>query len=220
MIHIPKKSFSAFEKVKRLNLINSITGIKPANLIGTISPEGHTNLAIFSSVVHLGSHPALLGMVVRPAQDVERHTFDNLRSSGFYTINHVQSQLVQQAHYTSAKFKKDESEFGACGFTEQYLDDFPAPYVAESQLKIGMQFGEVLSIEANGTQLVIGTVEHIYLSHNIMNDAGQLDLEGSDGVGISGLNTYYRLQKIGTLPYARPGELPQFEGAETKKPAV
>ena len=32
-------------KINRLNLINSITGIKPANLIGTISKDGHTNLA-------------------------------------------------------------------------------------------------------------------------------------------------------------------------------
>ena len=48
------------DKVKRLKLINSITGVKPANLIGTRSSDGITNLAIFSSIVHLGSNPPLI----------------------------------------------------------------------------------------------------------------------------------------------------------------
>ena len=47
------------DKVYRLNLINSITGIKPANLIATRSKNGVDNVAIFSSVVHLGSNPAI-----------------------------------------------------------------------------------------------------------------------------------------------------------------
>ena len=42
------------DKIKRLNIVNSITGIKPGNLIATMSKENETNLAIFSSVVHLG----------------------------------------------------------------------------------------------------------------------------------------------------------------------
>ena len=47
------------DRLRRLNLINSVTGIKPANLIGTISEAGVPNLAIFSSVFHLGTNPAL-----------------------------------------------------------------------------------------------------------------------------------------------------------------
>lgn len=211
MKHIPKSGFTAFDKIKRLNLINAITGVKPANLIGTISPKGNTNLAIFSSVLHLGSHPALLGMVVRPAQDMERHTLENLQATGFYTINHVHSGMVQAAHYTSAKFERHESEFAACGFTEQYLDDFTAPYVAESNIKLGMQFSEAIPLKANGTILIIGTPEHIYLPEGVMDDDGHLYLEKADTVGISGLDTYYRLQKIGRLPYARPGQFPAFE---------
>ena len=53
----------SMSKIFRLNLINSITGIKPANLIGTKSKDNLENLAIFSSVVHLGSNHALLGPV-------------------------------------------------------------------------------------------------------------------------------------------------------------
>ena len=69
MKHFSKQNILELEKVKRLNIINSITGIKPGNLIGSIDDNNkNTNLAIFSSVVHLGSHPALLGFILRPQE--------------------------------------------------------------------------------------------------------------------------------------------------------
>ena len=50
----------------RAMLMNSVTGFKPANVVGTTSAAGVPNLAIFSSVVHLGSDPPLVGLVFRP----------------------------------------------------------------------------------------------------------------------------------------------------------
>jgi hypothetical protein len=60
MAHYTLQYILELDRIKRLNIINSVTGIKPANLIGTISEDGKANLAIFSSVVHLGSNPPLL----------------------------------------------------------------------------------------------------------------------------------------------------------------
>ncbi len=211
MLYLDKDALQALDKIKRLNIINSITGIKPANLIGTISPDHKTNLAIFSSVIHLGSNPALLGMVVRPAGEVARHTYENIKVNGCYTINHVSHQFIQQAHYTSAKFERDESEFAACGFTELYLNEWPAPYVAESSVRIGLRLVEEISIERNGTSLLIGEVAQLYLPPEALNEQGYLDLSTAGSAGISGLNTYYSLQKTGSYPYARPGIIPQPE---------
>jgi flavin reductase (DIM6/NTAB) family NADH-FMN oxidoreductase RutF len=61
--------------VERLNLINSCTGYKSANLIATKSVDGAVNVAIFSSITHLGSNPALIGFIVRPT--VPRNTYKN-----------------------------------------------------------------------------------------------------------------------------------------------
>ncbi|MCB2378336.1 flavin reductase family protein [Hymenobacter sp. BT635] len=207
MRHLTTADIAAFDKIYRLNLINSITGYKPANLIGTTSAEGTTNLAIFSSVIHLGSAPAVLGIVTRPAT-VPRHTYENIKATGCYTINHVVADFVGAAHYTSAEFGRDESEFAQCGFTPAYRDDFPAPYVAESRIGLGLRLREELPIH-NGTVLLVGTVEHIYLPEEVLRPDGTLDLQQAGAVCISGLDGYHQVAPLASFAYARPGQGPQ-----------
>ena len=54
----------SWERFYRANFINSLTGFKSVNLIGTVNTTGQANLGIFSSIVHIGSNPPLLGYVV------------------------------------------------------------------------------------------------------------------------------------------------------------
>jgi flavin reductase (DIM6/NTAB) family NADH-FMN oxidoreductase RutF len=204
-----KNEIEKLEKIFKLNLINSITGIKPANLIGTQSKNGLSNLAIFSSVVHLGSSPALIGFIMRPKTEVRRDTYENLIETGYYTINHVVTDLTQNAHFTSVKFEKEETEFEYCGFTPEYIKGFEAPFVKESKIKMGLKFVEELNLK-NGTSLIIGEIEVISIADHLISDLGYLDLEMANSTGISGLNTYYKLQKMSTLPYARRTDLPIY----------
>lgn len=210
-MHLKKEDILKMEsRIKRLNIINSITGIKPANLIGTVSNAGETNLGIFSSMVHLGSDPAILGFILRPSGEVRRHTYENILETGEYTINHVHHSNIEQAHYTSAKFSKEISEFDKCEFTDEYIANFKAPFVKESVIKIGMKYVESLPIKINGTTLVIGEIEHIIMPDGVVDEQGQVDLETAGTAGISGLNSYYAIEKIAEFPFARPHEIPDF----------
>jgi flavin reductase (DIM6/NTAB) family NADH-FMN oxidoreductase RutF len=211
-MHLTREDLEATESIKRLNIVNSVTGIKPANLVGTIGANGIPNLAIFSSVVHLGSNPALLGFIVRPTDEVRRHTYENVRETGYYTINNVHNDFVQRAHYTSAKFEESESEFEQCQLSEEYIGDFPAPFVKESELKMGMKLVQQLPIEVNGTIMMIGSIEHLIVADRAVDEHGHMDLSAIDDSGISGLNSYYSLTKVDQYPYARPHELPDFFG--------
>jgi len=204
-----KKEIEELDRITRLKIINSATGIKPANLIGTIDNRGNTNLAVFSSVVHLGSNPALLGFISRPRTTDAGHTFTNIIKNEYYTINHIHPEFIKNAHYTSAKFPKDISEFERCNLTEEYMKDFKAPFVKESTFKIGMRLKEVIDIKLNNTALVIGEIENVtFPDESIVNS--DIDLEVARGVGISGLNSYYALKKIGNHPHVRVGEVPEF----------
>ncbi|RYY12743.1 MAG: flavin reductase [Cytophagaceae bacterium] len=208
MVHITAADIAAFEKVYRLNLVNGLPGFKPANLVGTAAPDGQTNLAIFSSVLHLGSDPPVLGMVTRP-NTVPRHTYQNIKDNGgCYTLNHVPLSLVAQAHYTSANFEDDMSEFEACGFTVDYRDGFPAPYVAESPLSIGLRLREEHAI-FNGTMLLVGAVEHVYVRPEALRPDGTLDLVALGEAAISGLDGYHEVLPPVRFGYARPGQFPE-----------
>lgn len=210
-MHLTKKDLQNLEHLKRLNLINSVTGIKPANLIGSISKDNNPNLAIFSSIVHLGSNPALIGFILRPKHEVRRHTYENVMDNGYYTINHIHQSFMEQAHYTSAKFKAEESEFEKCHLTEEYLPDFKAPFVKESKVKLGLKFLEALPIKLNNTVMIIGEIQHLIINDTTLEANGHLNLTTLNSVGISGLNSYYTLQKVAQFPYARPTELPDFQ---------
>lgn len=207
-MHFTKQDIADWDRVFRLKVINSVTGVKPANLIGSATKQGASNLAVFSSVVHLGSQPALLGLITRPQTDKVGHTLHNIIETGRYTINHIHPEITQKAHYTSAKFDKAVSEFEACGLHEEYIEGFGAPFVKESKFKIGMTFKETIDLP-NGTKFVIGEVEHLILPDIDLNE-GDIDLQAARSTGISGLNSYYELTKIAQHPFARLGEVPKF----------
>ncbi|MDA9127654.1 flavin reductase [Flavobacteriaceae bacterium] len=202
-----EQDISSADKVTRLRMINAITGIKPANLIGTQDASGRHNLAVFSSVVHLGSSPALIGFILRPYGEVPRHTWQNIQTTGHYTINHIPASMTQQAHRTSAKFPEEVSEFEHCGFTPELIPGIQAPFVGESTLKMGLSFVSATEIPLNGTTLVIGKIIYLSIPDEFIDQAGELDLERAHSTGISGLNTYYSLKKIGQYPYARLSDM-------------
>lgn len=198
----------------RLNLINSLTGIKPANLVGTKNGV-HLNLAIISSVVHLGSNPPLLGFIMRPKHEVRRDTYNNIISNNCFTVNCVHTSFTEKAHYTSAKFQETVSEFEACGLTPVFKDEFEAPYVEESQLKIGLNMKEIIPISSNNTLMIIGEIEHIYVNKQHLDKRGYIQLADLNVAGIGGLNSYYQLEKIAEYPYARVNETPNFNHEKT-----
>lgn len=198
------------DKIYRINLINGITGIKPANLIGTKSEAGISNLAIFSSVVHMGSKPPIIGMFNRPSTEHRRDTLNNIIETGYYTINHIGLNKIENAHYTSAKFDAKVSEFEACDFEEEYLSSFPAPFVKGSKLKFGLKLLENKFIDSTKTNLVIGQVEYLSVANEAIGKNGEIDLEKIDSAGIGGLNQYYKVKKVDEFPYARVEELPKW----------
>lgn len=201
---IANENILAFEKFYRTNFVNSITGFKSANLIGTISSEGKTNLAIFSSVIHVGANPPLMGFLMRPVS-VERHTYNNIKETGYFTINHINKEIYKQAHQTSARYDKDVSEFDECGLTPEYSEIIKAPYVKESKIKIGCRFVEQHQIKTNDTIFVVGEILEVIIPDDVLMNDGYVDIEKSDTIAISSLDSYHEAKRISRLSYAKPG---------------
>jgi flavin reductase (DIM6/NTAB) family NADH-FMN oxidoreductase RutF len=202
-IRIGLSDIESFEKQDRTNLINGLSGYKSAHLIGSKSKSGLENLALFSSVIHIGSNPPLMGFIQRPAS-VDRHTYENILSTEEFTINHVPIEYYKNAHQTSARYSREVSEFEACGFKPFYSEHFFAPYVQESPIKIGLKLEEVIEIKTNQTILLIGKIYEIYLDPMLIQEDGTIQINNARTILVNGLETYYKAEKIGSLPYAKP----------------
>ena len=190
------------EKRLRGNLINSAGGFKSVCLIGTVDKASQTNLAVFSSIVHLGASPPLIAFIVRP-DSVERNTLSNILETGYYTINHLNEAIYIKAHQTSARYPKEISEFDAVGLTSIYKDEFLAPYVKESNVQLGIQFKERIDLAINGTVLIIGQIQHIYFPKGCLCEDAFLDLEKANSITCSGLDSYHKTQRLARLSYAK-----------------
>lgn len=206
-VYIGDKEIAAMDKRYRAALINSLSGFKSVSLIGTINKNSVENLAIFSTIVHIGSDPALIGFIQRP-HSVERHTLENILETSFYTINHISEPIYKQAHQTAARYEKNSSEFTEVGLTPEFRENFIAPYVLESSIKYGLEFVERVDLKINGTILIIGRVIEIIVPENLITDDGYLDIEKSGSITCSGLDSYHTTQRIARLSYANPNSLP------------
>ena len=203
MIGISKENFSTWNKIPKINLINSCMGYKSANLIGTQSKDGSTNLAIFSSVTHLGSDPALLGFIMRPTT-VPRHTYANIKETEYFTVNSITETMIVEAHHTSASYSKEISEFDKANLSMEYLDTIPVPFVAESPLKLLCKYINEYEIIENGTIHIIASIEKIFVDENMLVEDGYIQLDLGKVVSINGLDGYSVSQLVKRLPYARP----------------
>ncbi|WP_160069574.1 flavin reductase family protein [Sphingobacterium bovisgrunnientis] len=201
--HFSKINITELEDRKRTAFVNSLSGFKSLNLIGTKNDDEVANLAIFNSVIHIGANPPLMGFVVRP-DSVDRHTLTNIRNSGYYTINNVTKSIYKQAHQTSARYESSVSEFDAVGLHEIYKNNFFAPFVKESTIQIGLKLNEIISINVNQTYLVVGEILDVYFPQSALMEDGNLNLDIADSICGSSLNGYHETIPLEWMNYAKP----------------
>ncbi len=201
--YFDKASILEAESFFRRDLVNSLSGYKSLNLIGTKNKSGITNLSPFSQVFHIGATPPLVGVLFRP-HTVERHTLENILNTGFFSLNHVKAEFYKQAHQTAARY--GGSEFEATGLEEFYIEGFYAPFVASSPVQVGCQLVEAQTLQVNGAVMVIGSVEHIRVDEKGLRADGSLDLNALGTVTVSGLDEYHIGKRLAKLSYPKPGK--------------
>lgn len=203
MAHFNITEINQLERFYKINLINCISGYKSANLIATKSKTEVENVAVFSSVVHLGSEPPLLGLVLRPKTKTSS-TYDNIKETGCFTINHIHKSIIEDAHHTSAKYPVDSSEFDFTSLESEHKNEFFAPYVKESPVQIGLKYQEEHYVKSNDTIILIGEIQHLYIKDELLENDGFVNLLKGEVAAISGLYGYSVPTSVQQLPYQRP----------------
>jgi flavin reductase (DIM6/NTAB) family NADH-FMN oxidoreductase RutF len=200
------KQILDLDKIYKINLINSCSGFKSANLLGSVSKEGIPNVAVFSSVTHLGSNPPTLGFILRPTT-VPRDTYKNIKENGSFTINHIYEDIIEDAHHTSAKYPEKISEFNVTNLEEEYKGDFKAPFVKNAPVQMSMKFIEEIYIPSNEVVLIVSQIEELYVKDELLQKDGLINLSKGNVVTINGLDTYAIPKFKKQLSYQRPKKI-------------
>lgn len=203
MIHYSKNTIQMLPKIPRLNLINSCTGYKSANLIATKTSNGVSNVAIFSSITHLGSDPAMLGFILRPTT-VPRNTYKNIRDLGYFTVNHITESMIIDAHHTSANYDETISEFNQTNLEEEFYEGIEIPFVKGSPVQILCKYLNEYEIKENGTIHIIASIEELFVKENLIQKENWLRLDLENVVSINGLDAYCVPTVVDRFEYARP----------------
>lgn len=202
-----QSDFQQLERFYRGNLINSVTGFKSLFLLGTCNPDGMANLAVFTQVIHLGADPALLGILFRPPMP-GMHSLDNIRKTGWFTLNHVLAGEEEAAHLTSARW--EISEFEATGLEAEYLEGIPAPFVKGRRVRMALQPLQEIPIEQNGTILLVAALNFLEVPDESLENDGFVSLIRAGSLAGSGLDGYAEVSGMKRFSYARPGEKPRL----------
>jgi len=209
-MHYSLKDINSLQHVFRINLINSCSGYKSANLLGSISKEGITNVAVFSSVTHLGSNPPTLGFILRPTT-VPRNTYKNIKQTRVFTINHIFEEIIEDAHHTSAKYPEEISEFDVTDLEIEYKEGCIAPFVKGSPVQMKMRFKEEYFIKTNEVLHIIAEIEELYIQDNIIEKDGFVNLSKGKVAAINGLDAYAIAKENTRFEYQRPKEITQMK---------
>lgn len=209
MQHFTIHTIGSWERFYRANFVNSLTGYKPVSLIASTNAQGQPNLGVFSSIVHLGSDPALIGYINRPLAAAP-HTIQNIRDTGVYTINHILPAFAAQAHQASAKYEAHQNEFEHVGLTPEYKAGISAPFVKESQVQYALKLVEIVPITHNQTFLVIGALTDVFLPPQVVLANGLIELSTAQSLACNGADSYYTAVPLARYAYAKPGVPPSL----------
>ena len=84
------------------------------------------------------------------------------------------------------------------------MDDFPAPFVKSSNIKLACKFLNMYEIKENNTVLMIAEISDIFFKKECLEEDGWLRLDKADSVSINGLDGYALPKLIERYKYAKP----------------
>lgn len=199
------KSFSSEEiksldRAYRRDFINRITGAKLAWILGSFHPEFGENLALFSSIVHVGANPPLVGIVFRPSMG-KLHSLRNINETKLFSLNSLPLKFRKEIHSSSANGSEELDDFDSIGLQREIDSSHPIPLVKEASIRMLLEPVELAPIRTNSNHFLVSEIKKVEINVAFL-DSNELPIpEGLTYV--SGLDLYCKVESIQSMPYAR-----------------
>ncbi len=174
-------------------LIGSIVP-RPIGWISSLSPDGKPNLAPFSFFNAICSNPPhiLFCPMIRITDGQPKDTLRYVRLSGEFVANIVTEEIAAAMNITSTEFPEEVDEFIASGLTPVPALTVRAPRVAESPIHYECRVTQIIDISdlPGGGSVVIGRVQHIHVSDDVLIGLDKIDIARLKPIGRLAGNSY------------------------------
>ncbi len=173
-------------------LIHLITP-RPIAWVSTVSVNGKTNLAPYSFFNGVSARPP--AVVFCPANNREgrkKDTLVNVEAVSQFVVNIVTETNAEIMNQTASMLPYEESEFDAYGLTPVQSETVRPPRLKESPASLECRVHDIIRIGEGplAGNMVIGVIQRIHLSRDILDHQQQLDPSRFQTVGRMGGAAY------------------------------
>lgn len=190
------------------NPFNAIVTPRPIGWVSTRGLNGVDNLApysFFNAVAYTPPQVMFASTGVKPDQTNAKDTVANIRDTGVFALNIVSYALRDAMNASSQTLPADQDEFVHADLEKAQCRTIDCPYVAAAPAVLECKLTQIIKLEGETNQMVLGEVTGIY-----MNDACMKD-------GMFDVTTFNPLSRLGYRDYAAVTDLFSLSRPDDKR---
>ncbi|MEP3054643.1 flavin reductase family protein [Ascidiaceihabitans sp.] len=175
------------------NPFNAIVTPRPIGWISTRDPQGRNNLApysFFNAVAYVPPQVMFASTGVKEDQDNTKDSVANIRDTGVFCVNIVESAARDAMNTTSAAFDKAEDEFAKAGLTPVDCETINCARINGVPASLECRMTQIVQIEGASNFVVFGEVTGVHMRDDTIVD-GRFDV-----------TTFQPLSRLGYRDYA------------------
>lgn len=180
------------------NPFGAIVSPRPIGWISTRGTDGADNLApysFFNAVAYSPPQVMFASTSAKPDRGDTKDSVANIRDTGVFAVNIVESAARDAMNVTSAAASKGEDEFTLAGLEKAPCDTIACARVASAPATLECRLTQIVTLAGPSNFLVIGEVTGIHLRDDCIVD------------GVFDVTRFRPLARLGYRDYAEVAEV-------------
>ena len=181
---------------------NAIVTPRPIGWISTRGPDGQDNLApysFFNAVAYVPPQVMFASTSAKADRDGTKDSVANIRDTGVFCVNIVETAAKDAMNATSASFARDVDEFARVGIAREACHVIPCSRVAYAPAALECRLSQIVTLAGSANIMVVGEVVGVHLRDDCMID-GRFDITRFQPLARCGYRDYASVAQVFALP--------------------
>ena len=181
---------------------NAIVTPRPIGWISTRGSDGQDNLApysFFNAVAYVPPQVMFASTSAKADRDGTKDSVANIRDTGVFCVNIVETAAKDAMNATSASFARDVDEFARAGIAREACQVIACSRVANAPAALECRLSQIVTLAGSANIMVVGEVVGVHLRDDCMID-GRFDITRFQPLARCGYRDYASVTQVFALP--------------------